>query len=128
MTSLVVELSSSLAGFFYNYFIAALVLPSSYFSLSFKHVQLWETLVMIPTRGMASVALRPGLRPSIALRPYRAPTATLPWRRIDAGLVLRPASRAWESTASTGDKESGHIDVESNESVLFFDSKLAPQA
>lgn len=82
------------------------------------------------------MALRPRARPSLALRPSLSAL-----RRTDQGRFL-PASQAWESTSTstststsktattpaikTEDKESGHIAVESNESILFFDSELAP--
>lgn len=88
---------------------------------------------MIPTRSLASLALRPGVRPSTALRPFLAGSIR---RRIDhESVIRRPLHRAWESTIVTNEqetkenatpseeKESGRFDVKPNESILFFDSK-----
>jgi hypothetical protein len=43
-----------------------------------------------------------------------------------AALMRQTESRAWESTARVEEKEHGHITVQPNESVLFFDSKYPP--
>ncbi|CAM1504163.1 Fc.00g017540.m01.CDS01 [Cosmosporella sp. VM-42] len=84
---------------------------------------------MIPRRSLASLALRPGLRPCLAVRPCLATSIR---HRIEQGAVSRPASRAWASTTASsatvppkeeesGDK-SGHISVYSDESILFFEN------
>lgn len=87
---------------------------------------------MIPRRSLAPLALRPGLRPSLALRPCLALAIR---NRIDAGFGRVPASRVWETTTAatpetidapppeSGDT-SGRIAVHSNESILFFESMI----
>ena len=90
-----------------------------------------QSFEMFTSRGLRPWALRPGItRPSIAPRLYLASSAR---PRLS---VPRPATKAWESTAvadtgaaevntSEGEKGSGHIGVEPNESILFFDSMYA---
>ena len=80
---------------------------------------------MIPSRGLIAVGVRPLVRPVGAWRPALAATA---WRRVDRRVLPQ---RAWESTEAPVDetastvaeeKETGHFDVKSNESILFFTS------
>ncbi|KAK5998028.1 Mitochondrial escape protein 2 [Cladobotryum mycophilum] len=90
---------------------------------------------MIPTRSLASLALRPGLSfaaRTCLIRPARS--------RIAPGLLLKHRAaqqRAWETTSATTsgqdgkkqvdvtpreEQESGKFDVKSNEAILFFDN------
>lgn len=71
------------------------------------------------------VGVRPLARPVAAWRPALAATA---WRRVDRRALPQ---RAWESTEAPVDetastvaeeKETGHFEVKSNESILFFTS------
>ncbi|POR32299.1 Mitochondrial escape protein 2 [Tolypocladium paradoxum] len=78
---------------------------------------------MIPTRGFASLALRSGARsPVLASRQPCLLASATARRRVDVGLLRRPASRAWESTSISEEKETGHFSVKPNESLLFFDN------
>ena len=92
--------------------------------------------VMISSRRLAALAARPGLNPCIASRPC---LAGLSQHRINRHELIRhPSNRAWESTLAVNedaksnadadvqpvDKDSGHIAVKPNETVLFFDSEM----
>ncbi|KFA79843.1 hypothetical protein S40288_08849 [Stachybotrys chartarum IBT 40288] len=89
---------------------------------------------MISSRRLAALAARPGLNPCIANRPC---LAGLSQHRINRHELIRhPSNRAWESTLAVNedaksnadadvqpvDKDSGHIAVKPNETVLFFDN------
>lgn len=97
---------------------------------------------MLPRRSLAFFALRPGIHPSLAMRPCLSLAIR---HRISQGTVRQPPRRVWESTTASvppaevvktpetsetpeeeksGDK-SGHINVYSNESILFFDSQCS---
>ena len=108
---------------------------------------LTKASAMFRPRGIASLVCRPFARPSPeAATPL---LATLAWHRVNPGLVnLRATGRAWESTTATTttttpttttptthkvdtekkEKDDGHIGVQHNESVLFFDSKFPLRA
>jgi hypothetical protein len=73
---------------------------------------------------LAPTVARPGLRPHPALRPALAVSLMRPQTMA---LVRQPTARAWESTVNPEPKDHGHISVQPNESVLFFNSKpLSP--
>lgn len=93
---------------------------------------------MISSRRLAALAVRPGLNPCIASRPCLSGLSQ--HRNTRHELIRHPSNRAWESTlavkedpksnanvnanAQLEDKDSGHIAVKPNETVLFFDSEV----
>ncbi|CAI6098510.1 hypothetical protein V2G26_001122 [Clonostachys chloroleuca] len=75
---------------------------------------------MFRLRGVATATVRP----SLATRPRLTSPGLFAFGRRTVAPV-RLTSRVWESTASSpksGEKEDGHIAVNSNESILFFDN------
>ncbi|PHH72997.1 hypothetical protein CDD83_4838 [Cordyceps sp. RAO-2017] len=77
---------------------------------------------MIPLRcSAAAPSLRLSMRAALTSRP-RGPClagGVGAWRRRAVGPAV---FRAWESTAVTEEKESGHFSVKANQSLLFFDN------
>ena len=101
---------------------------------------------MIPRRSLAALARHPSLmRPALSLRQPLLGTAA--WRGTHNPLLQRPAGRAWETTtaapptppatpfpssptseptsssAASKEHETGHFDVQPNESLFFFESE-----
>lgn len=75
---------------------------------------------MFRPRGIVPLAIRPNCAPLRAARPLIG-ASTVPQRQPSR------SSRAWESNSAINQsdvkiKDDGHIGVQSNESVLFFDN------